>query len=301
VTIADHTHNVTIPSHSHDIEVYDTPSPGSASMKPLYLDISNEIFAVAVSGTGNVEYLPTTKSGGGSTPTTSNGGGSTPTTSNGGGSTPTTSDGGATTPTTSNGGGSTPTTSNGGGSTPTSSSGGEHTHTVTPNITPVYGVFREETANTCKITHLQYRVNSGTWASLADDAEDAGDDWWRLDVTDAIIDADTFRPTQEANTIEMRSFSGSVSMLPYSDSDLVQVSGTNIGLYVEPGDTILISGTANYNGEHTVISVYTPNAITTEKALPNNGPQNGTMTILRTVTIDALLAVRNVIQAIAYL
>lgn len=79
-----------------------------------------------------------------------------------------------------------------------------HQHTMTPTITMTYGVFRESLANTYDISHLEYRTNSGSFASLASAAIDVGSGWYRLDITSRVQDVTTFRPLQENNTVQIR-------------------------------------------------------------------------------------------------
>jgi len=173
-----------------------------------------------------------------------------------------------------------------------------HTHSLSEAIEAVYGVFREAEANTYEIRHLQYRVNSGAWAALAGDAEDAGGDWWRLDVTDAIIDADTFRPTQEANTIEVRAARLDINV--YTVTWDGYVTGEGIEDYFEVGDLLTIVGTEHYDGTWTVEAVGEGVVRTDMPGVASYGVEYGVAEIDHTVTIDALLSVRNVIQAIAY-
>jgi hypothetical protein len=74
---------------------------------------------------------------------------------------------------------------------------------MTPSITTTYGIFREIAGNTYAITDLEYQVNSGAWADL-DTAMDIGSSWYRLDITSSVRVANTFRPVQESNTINLR-------------------------------------------------------------------------------------------------
>jgi hypothetical protein len=50
--------------HVHNQRILDTPTPGSGSMKQLYFDITNDLLAVGVSGTGTFDYAATTEGGG---------------------------------------------------------------------------------------------------------------------------------------------------------------------------------------------------------------------------------------------
>jgi hypothetical protein len=97
------------------------------------------------------------------------------------------------------------TTSGGGGATaPTSSNESTHTHTVTPTMSALYGVFREAGANTFNISDLEYRVNGTVgWSDLAANTTSLGGNWFRLDLTAALYDA-TFVPRQSNNLLEFR-------------------------------------------------------------------------------------------------
>lgn len=80
-----------------------------------------------------------------------------------------------------------------------------HTHTVSPVITTEYGIFREDPLNTYALADLEYQVNSGGWSAVDDDAVDAGDGWWQLDITMLVMSAVTFRPIQANNLLQIRS------------------------------------------------------------------------------------------------
>lgn len=80
-----------------------------------------------------------------------------------------------------------------------------HTHTVSPIISTVYGIFRADTEDTYELADLDYRINSGSWLNIEDDAIDAGGGWWQLDITSLIINAVTFRPLAANNLLEIRS------------------------------------------------------------------------------------------------
>lgn len=77
-----------------------------------------------------------------------------------------------------------------------------HTHNVTPRLN--YGVYEASTSVTYVIGDLEYRVNGGSWRALATYASDLGDGWYRLDLTADVSDADTFRPLQVGNTLQVR-------------------------------------------------------------------------------------------------
>ena len=174
-----------------------------------------------------------------------------------------------------------------------------HTHDLSESITAIYGIFREQTAKTYAIADLQYRVNNGSWADLASAAVDAGSGWWQLDVTDAIINADTFRPVQVANTIEMRAAQTAVSAYVYYGVLLIQAAG--IGNKYLVYDVLKLTGTTNYDGEHVVTGTPDANTVVTSTTSADYGTQTGVIVLAaKTVTIDALLSVRNIIQAVAY-
>lgn len=100
------------------------------------------------------------------------------------------------------------TASSGGSSTPTSSAESAHTHTVTPTLTALYGVFREAAANTFNITDLDYQVNGGGWNPLSTAVTSLGSNWFRLDMTALLYDATTFVPLQSSNLLEFRRKTG---------------------------------------------------------------------------------------------
>ncbi len=79
----------------------------------------------------------------------------------------------------------------------------DHTHDVTPNINTTYGIFRESTINTFNITDLEYQVNGGTWKDLST-ATLLGGGWYRLDLSNVLMDASTFRPVASQNTLSIR-------------------------------------------------------------------------------------------------
>ena len=73
-----------------------------------------------------------------------------------------------------------------------------HNHTLTPNVSMVYGVFEESSGNTLNESDLVYKVNGGD--DLAAYVYDLGDGWYQLDLTDALINSQ-LRPSQEKNTL----------------------------------------------------------------------------------------------------
>lgn len=308
VSISSHTHTVSVSSHGHGINVYNGTI--NAAWHDLYLDGGNTILAVPRGGSG-VYQVPTTNSGGSSTPTTASGGGQTPTSS-------TTTDASSSSSTSSQATSSSSqqaqvvsASSSGGSSTPTSSSGGSHqhtvtipshTHTVTPVITAVYGIFRESAAQTYTFDDLEYRVNSGAWAPAAS-AVALGDGWYRLDITPAIQDADTLLPVQASNTVEMRAPIRAISQISPFPLDSVVWMTVEACPEVSVGDRVLVEGTASYNGALTV------QAIDTVSAAPKYalkfvmyagapGESTGTITLYKTAAIDAQLSIHTTIQPI---
>ena len=73
-----------------------------------------------------------------------------------------------------------------------------HTHTVTPAVTMVYGIYEELGANTLSLADLAISLNGG--ADLAGQVEDIGGGWYALDLTDGLVD-EVFRPSQENNEL----------------------------------------------------------------------------------------------------
>ena len=83
-----------------------------------------------------------------------------------------------------------------------------HTHT-TPNhqhtFTPLfeYGIF--DAASNYAATALEYSVNGGAWAAIAaGQAISGASGWYGLDITAAVINADTKRPVAKVNSIAFR-------------------------------------------------------------------------------------------------
>lgn len=314
VSISSHTHTVSVSSHGHGINVYNGTI--NAAWHDLYLDGGNTILAVPRGGSG-VYQVPTTNSGGSSTPTTASGGGQTPTSS-------TTTDASSSSSTSSQATSSSSqqaqvvsASSSGGSSTPTSSSGGSHqhtvtipshTHTVTPVITAVYGIFREASQHTYTQAELEYRINGGAWASLAG-AATLGDGWHRLDITPAIQDSDTLLPVQPSNTVEVRRASAYV----YTISDWMLTLNTLYVTTVLPhgltvGNRVRIDGAAvgavlgtNVDGTYTVTQVSFASVFGVVKISSDDNSSagfTGTASRAATATIDAQLSIHTTIQPI---
>lgn len=79
----------------------------------------------------------------------------------------------------------------------------DHTHDLTPDITTVYGIFRDDPGGVWLSSELQYRVNSGSWVQLST-ATSLGSGWYQVDLTDDLQDSNSFRPLQTSNTFEIR-------------------------------------------------------------------------------------------------
>lgn len=177
----------------------------------------------------------------------------------------------------------------------------DHSHDLSDSIETIYGIFRESAANTYDVDALEYRVNNGSWTAL-NTSEDAGSSWRRLDITDDVMDADSFRPLQEANLLEIRAA---------PTHEIVTIEGVGGGLLIqttpeadenEVGSLITVSGTTNYNGTYRVgIVTGTPKIwiVTSVPELANSQETAGDLRLHKTVTVDALLSVRNIIQSVA--
>ena len=189
VTISGHTHGV--PNHTHYIKI----SGGSSPTYPIGFGASGTAGGWVHNASGSDFDYPTNSNSGS---VTSNSGGS---------STPTSSSGGGEALTSASGGGTTATSSSGGGSTPTSASGGSHTHTLTPTITAVYGVYRDSAGNTFAVTDLEYSLDGTTWYNFATGVngyESLGDGWYRIDLTTLLQAANSYRPKQANNLLRIR-------------------------------------------------------------------------------------------------
>lgn len=78
-----------------------------------------------------------------------------------------------------------------------------HTHDITAAISTEFGVIRNTGGNTFAVGDLEYRINSGGWSGLSG-ATSLGGGWYQLDITPAVYNATTKRPTQENNLLEIR-------------------------------------------------------------------------------------------------
>ena len=199
------------------------------------------------------------------------------------------------------------TASDGGAAVPTSSDEDEHTHdiehthVVEPEITTSYGVFRSPAGQTYAIEDLEYRVNNdASWHDL-DDADDVGDDYFQLDITEFVQEPDDFGPVQENNLIEIRrkATAGTVALEGVSgDGTQALVSTNPISLTLDEGTQVTISGTTSYNGTFAIIEVL--NDIQFYISHTATGIElGGTMTIDRSAMILAKLGVASTIQSVA--
>jgi hypothetical protein len=73
-----------------------------------------------------------------------------------------------------------------------------HTHSVTPVINTVYGIFEESGGNTLALADLVIKLNGG--ADLAGSVVSLGSGWYALDITAALVNS-VSRPAQENNEI----------------------------------------------------------------------------------------------------
>lgn len=84
-----------------------------------------------------------------------------------------------------------------------------HTHSVTAAISAVYGIYTESdsgkiirTDSTANLeADMTLTVNGGAYSGAIARTVVGGDDWFELDLTDDLINATTFRPSQTVNTI----------------------------------------------------------------------------------------------------
>lgn len=185
-----------------------------------------------------------------------------------------------------------------------------HVHDLSDSLTAIYGIFRDADEAVYELNELEYSVNGGAWANVGDDATDLGDGWYRLDITDTLMDADTFHPLQEANYLSVRGAAEPpvpVGVWEILSGDLEIVLDV-AALGVNVGDRVIISGTAlgtgsstNIDGEYTVaeIGLLSITVRTTLADDSNTVISQGNVGRVLMATIDAQLAVRNVIQSVA--
>lgn len=180
----------------------------------------------------------------------------------------------------------------------------DHAHDLADAITTVYGIFRESPSNTYSIGDLEYRVNSGAWAPLSG-AIAQGGGWYLLDITNSIMNADSFRPLHENNTLAIRTRKAATA------TAITSIEGVGGGLLIQPtgtadpanvGKLIVVDGTTNYDGVYRIHDITLSHVFYVIYNVNNDGPveTTGTIELLKTVTVDALLSVRNIIQSIAF-
>lgn len=326
VSISSHNHTVSISSHNHDVPNHQHNfqiTLGGTVSYPIGYGAAGTAGGLVSNLSGSTHNYPTNASSGATT--TNNGGSSTPTTAGGGSQTPTSSTSSDTSSSSSTSNQATSSSSQQAQvvasssqqsqTTPTSSSGGSHTHTVTvpshthtvtPVITTVYGIFRESAQYTYGIADLEYRVNAGAWAALSG-AVALGDSWYRLDITPAIQDVDTLLPTQESNTVEIRSaLNDNVAVQQWAiDANICQV-WTIAAHGLSVGDRIRITGAdigdyaaTDINGTAVVTTIVSSTILQFAFAgLYDFAGVGGTIDLLKTATIDAQLSIHTTIQPI---
>jgi hypothetical protein len=174
-----------------------------------------------------------------------------------------------------------------------------HTHNLAESISAVYGIFRQTGAKTYTVGDLQYRVNGGAWL-LASGATSMGAGWYQLDLTAALMNADTFRPLQTNNTVEIRAR----ATLAISSVYWSGVADYSVAVITAPHglatfDQVKIEGTTNFNG---IFTVEYDTATIFQFFPSGNYPDEftGSVTVSKTVTVDAQLTIRNIIQATAF-
>lgn len=244
---SDHTHSTSISAHTHTVSIndhhHDVPNhvhyfnvadgSGGSAVQIFSGGGSPDNGSLVGVGIGHTIRINTSSSSGAvtsddngaDTRTSSSGGGSAPSSSSGGAQTVTSSSGGGATPSSSAGGGETVTSGAGASSTSTSDAGGthdhtvsahthgvtisNHTHSVTAAISAVYGIFREDIANTYDVNDLEYRVNSNAWVPTYLSTP-LGGGWYKIDITSFVYDPVSFRPLQESNVLQIRRAAASI-------------------------------------------------------------------------------------------
>ena len=227
ISIADHTHNISIADHTHNVSVagHTHPVPnhqhniqitlGSTVTYPVGFGAAGTAGGLVSNVSGSTFNLPTnassgstTASSGGSINQSTAAGGAIATSTVAGGAVATsTVAGGGVATSTGAGGGSSPTSDSGGGTTSTSASGGSHTHSVTPSISTVYGVFRDSAGNTFGQSDLEYSLDGTTWYGFAvgiNGYASLGDSWYRIDLTSLLQNPATLRPLNANNLLRIR-------------------------------------------------------------------------------------------------
>src|SRR5690606_38705802 len=129
----------------------------------------------------------------------------------------------------------------------------------------------------------EYRVNGGAWQNVGDNATDAGDGWYQLDVTSLVMDSTTFRPLRTKNLIEMRGIQNDYNILQ------VQAGGGWVIAFIsdnsdfQVGQSVRISGTANYDGDYTVDELPDSLIVALKPSRPDSTPPEvgGTLTMTK--------------------
>lgn len=185
-----------------------------------------------------------------------------------------------------------------------------HDHTFVPVITAEYGIYRDAAGVTFLYTQLEYQVNGGGWLSLGA-AVDAGDGWLSLDLTTALMESDTFRPLHENNLLEIRRRASVTGVAMSSWQSVGTANNITInmssGITVTVGERVTIEGAplgtagGNINGTRVVTAV--TSTVLYSVANPNlaaqTGGSGGTVHKERRATIDAQLAIVDIIQAVS--
>ena len=207
-----HTHGISTIAHTHSVQVTRV-STGDSDFGDVRLGLppgTVEFLVKAGSGIGTVQTVPTTSTGGAGTDT---GNGGNVATQSGLIGTINTNVDGATTTDSAN---ANFTVGSGGGFT--------HDHTVDMTVTMEYGIYRDSAANTFALADLQYQINNGAWTALSG-ATSMGDGWYRIPLTNALVDAVTFYPLAKSNKVTVRAAVASAAQ------ETFVVGGTPTGLF----------------------------------------------------------------------
>lgn len=201
-------------------------------------------------------------------------------------------------------------TSNSGGSASLSLSGVTGTGTgsgtgsvdLSSAIATSTGVYRAAADRTYDIADLEFQINGGGWVDL-DTGADKGDGYFEVDITDQVQESDTFRPLQENNLIEVRRKTGAglIALEGVAGNGTVAVVSTNPtahGLAV--GEAVIITGTTNFNGVHTVINVINTVQFEIAHASSATNLGVGSIELNKSAMIYAKVGIRSTIQATAF-
>jgi hypothetical protein len=291
VTLSGHTHSVTIGSHDHGIPVYRLAA-GDATNRALYHQGSSNLIGVIVSGSGTYD-VTSSESGGGTTVTSASGGGTTATSTSGGGQTVTSASGGGTTATSTEGGGQTITSASGGGTTATSTEGGGTTATSTNFDAHSHDVTVANHSHSVTVANHSHSVtvanhdhdvtisNHDHSVTIANHSHDVTIANHSHDVTPTInTEYGIFREVA-GNTYGIADLEYRINSLAWQNLD----TATSL-----PGDWY----------ELDLTSQLVSTSIIGRPNQANNVLEIRAKTAGKTVTVDAQLTVRNIIQAIAY-